>query len=209
MPDREGRFARSRLNKIKRIRPPPSACSGSSSPRRHYSRTTARLTGQMKQGRVFTRSIGTSDFSNATPCIAQTAGVDSFFTHFSAIVGILSRANASPSARLNQILRWMPRVYGNRGSVPENTKLGRKAGAPPTNLGAPFMTLSLSWVGSATPNTQSGKLDTPRIIQVRKNSSAALVPGTGFPWYNDQPRAISLLACSLLWQVAWNQEDDV
>jgi hypothetical protein len=55
----------------------------------HRSRTTAWLTGQMKQATVFITSIGTSDFSNATPWIAQTGGVDSFFTHWADIVGIL------------------------------------------------------------------------------------------------------------------------
>jgi hypothetical protein len=43
----------------------------------------------MKQATVFITSIGTSDFSNATPWIAQTGGVDSFFTHWADIVGIL------------------------------------------------------------------------------------------------------------------------
>jgi hypothetical protein len=44
----------------------------------------------MKQATVFIASIGTSDFSNATPCVAQTGGIEFFFTQWAAIVGNLS-----------------------------------------------------------------------------------------------------------------------
>jgi hypothetical protein len=42
--------------------------------------------GQMKHGREITRSIGTANFNNGMPCIAQTGGVVAFFAHWAAIV---------------------------------------------------------------------------------------------------------------------------